>query len=285
MSPASGVCKKSNPGFPVAALPDRNSRLTNSNTRFNIQPLGVRLNGLEASMSPQLKPILAPSVETRQKLLDAAVRLFAEHGFRSVSVRDLCMEAGANIAAINYHFGGKQGLYVAIFESTLDADEARFQESLENMHTLIDRAAGSPAALASVASLFVKGLLSHLVGDDRTRWFGILVTRELAFPSAAFDLIYRRRAEPSQNLLAKLIAAASGVGAESASARLQAHALSGMVVHVCISRAILCRRMDWEEYSPERIAHVGETLTQLICSALALAFSGVTAPSGEKNDA
>ena len=43
--------------------------------------------------------------ETRQRLLDAAARLFAEHGFNKVSVRDICKEAGANVAA----------LYVAVF--------------------------------------------------------------------------------------------------------------------------------------------------------------------------
>ena len=39
--------------------------------------------------------------ETRQRLLDAAARLFAEHGFEKVTVRDICKEAGANVAAVN----------------------------------------------------------------------------------------------------------------------------------------------------------------------------------------
>ena len=52
-----------------------------------------------------------PSAETRQRLLDAGVRLFAEHGFKGVSVRDLSAAAEVNIAAINYHFGGKRELY------------------------------------------------------------------------------------------------------------------------------------------------------------------------------
>jgi TetR/AcrR family transcriptional regulator, regulator of cefoperazone and chloramphenicol sensitivity len=58
---------------------------------------------------------------TRSRLLDAATRLFAERGFRSVTVRDLCREAGANLAAVNYHFGDKLGLYKEVMERTLDA--------------------------------------------------------------------------------------------------------------------------------------------------------------------
>ena len=42
-----------------------------------------------------------------------AARLFAERGFARVTVRDICRKARANVAAVNYHFGGKHGLYTA----------------------------------------------------------------------------------------------------------------------------------------------------------------------------
>jgi AcrR family transcriptional regulator len=48
---------------------------------------------------------------TRTRLLEAAETLFAERGFTATSVRDICKLAGANLAAINYHFGDKQRLY------------------------------------------------------------------------------------------------------------------------------------------------------------------------------
>ncbi len=52
-------------------------------------------------------------LETRRKLLDAAGVLFAEKGFRDTKTADLCRMAGANIAAVNYHFKSKEELYVA----------------------------------------------------------------------------------------------------------------------------------------------------------------------------
>jgi len=55
---------------------------------------------------------------TRQRLLDVGVRLFSERGFHQVTVRELCHEAGANLAAVNYHFGGKLGLYREIVTGT-----------------------------------------------------------------------------------------------------------------------------------------------------------------------
>jgi AcrR family transcriptional regulator len=53
---------------------------------------------------------------TRERLLIAATRLFGDRGFASVTVRDLCREAGASVAAVNYHFGDKLGLYREVVE-------------------------------------------------------------------------------------------------------------------------------------------------------------------------
>jgi len=52
---------------------------------------------------------------TRQRILDAAQRLFSEHGSNGVSLRAITAEAGANSAAANYHFGSKSGLLEAVF--------------------------------------------------------------------------------------------------------------------------------------------------------------------------
>lgn len=58
---------------------------------------------------PQL---LADEADARERLLSAAQEAFAEHGFKGATVRDICRAAGANIAAVNYYFGGKESLYV-----------------------------------------------------------------------------------------------------------------------------------------------------------------------------
>lgn len=52
---------------------------------------------------------------TRQRILDAAQKLFSEHGSTGVSLRAITAEAGANSAAANYHFGSKLGLLEAVF--------------------------------------------------------------------------------------------------------------------------------------------------------------------------
>ena len=54
--------------------------------------------------------------ETRTRLLDAALALFAEQGFAKTSTREIALAAQVNISAISYYFGNKQGLYTALFE-------------------------------------------------------------------------------------------------------------------------------------------------------------------------
>jgi len=57
---------------------------------------------------------------TRDRLIKNAMEMFAEQGYDKTSVRELARKADANIAAINYHFGGKEGLYQAVLEYIVD---------------------------------------------------------------------------------------------------------------------------------------------------------------------
>lgn len=61
------------------------------------------------------KPLRSDGVEARNRLLDAALALFAEKGFSKTSTREIAQAAQVNIASISYYFGDKAGLYRAVF--------------------------------------------------------------------------------------------------------------------------------------------------------------------------
>ena len=57
--------------------------------------------------------------DTRERILVSSRKLFAEKGFDMTSVRDITSDAGCNVASVNYHFGGKENLYLETFRSML----------------------------------------------------------------------------------------------------------------------------------------------------------------------
>lgn len=103
-----------------------------------------------------------PEPATRDSLLDAAEGLFAEHGFGSASVRAITDAAGANVAAINYHFGSKLGLVKAVLErrvGPLNAERLRRLEICEK---------NPGATLDEVVAAFIQPAL-EMVRDDADR--------------------------------------------------------------------------------------------------------------------
>src|SRR5438477_4352893 len=83
----------------------------------------------------------ATSPDTKTRILDAAERLFVEHGFEATSLRSLTSAAGVNLAAVHYHFGSKEELFQAVLTRRLDPMNQERIDLLER----VEREAGSRA--------------------------------------------------------------------------------------------------------------------------------------------
>ena len=95
------------------------------------------------------------SAATRQRLIEAAARKFAQNGFRAVSIRDIASAAEVNPALINYHFGGKEG----IFEEVIRASAA--DHVAQRMHDLTRaRANGARIDLEGLLRIYLQPLLN-----------------------------------------------------------------------------------------------------------------------------
>ena len=95
---------------------------------------------------------------TKVRLIEAAGEEFAGKGFDSARIRTICERAGANVAAVNYHFGDKEQLYV---ETVLDAHRCGLDDP--------GRGRGHAAGTGRAASLFHPPLLEPSPGDQPSR--------------------------------------------------------------------------------------------------------------------
>jgi AcrR family transcriptional regulator len=91
--------------------------------------------------------------DTRQQLIRTAIREFALHGFDAPSIRELTVAAGVNQAAINYHFGSKDGLIKTIFD---ELASPLIEERLKGLDDLERQANGTPLSLESVIRVMVE---------------------------------------------------------------------------------------------------------------------------------
>lgn len=121
---------------------------------------------------------------SRERLLKEAETLFAEKGYHAVSVREITRAAKCNLAAVNYHFGNKETLYLEIFRSRWLPRAKKMRGCFEKILAAQDDS--SPRALVqALAEAFLKGPLS----DEERLSHCQLMIRELTKPTEAFKLV------------------------------------------------------------------------------------------------
>ena len=128
---------------------------------------------------------------TRDRLLDEAEDLFAQRGYHAVSVREITKAAESNLAAVNYHFGNKQNLYLEVFRARWLPRASRIQQSFKQ--SLKNNGNPTPnMVVQSFARSFLEGPMS---ADERTRHLK-LISGELVQPTEAFELVVEQVFRP-----------------------------------------------------------------------------------------
>jgi AcrR family transcriptional regulator len=133
------------------------------------------------------------SAETRRRVLDAAEQLFAERGIEGVSIRDITHAAGVNLAAINYHFGTKQGLAAEVIKHCLGPLNAKRLKLLDEVEA---RVKGRPPKLEAVLEAMIRPAVER--GFDKqpgSETFLRLTGRCLSEPNVEIEQLVRSHFE------------------------------------------------------------------------------------------
>jgi len=208
-----------------------------------------------------MPPVQTDPQTTRERLLEAAGEVFAEHGFRGATVRAICQAAGANVGAVNYHFGGKRALYREVLRYAFERADERFP--------LEPPPAGAPAEARLRA--FVQAFLGRLFSAGRS-WHGRIMAREMADPSGALEELVQERFRP---LLGHLEGLVGELRPDLAAERRRLHGL-GLIAQCVFFRH--CRPVLDVLFGPEAY---GEADIPALTAHIVGAFLGGLEPRGE----
>lgn len=204
---------------------------------------------------------------TRQRLLEAAGEVFAEKGFRDATIREICKQAGANIAAVNYHFGGKERLY---------SDVLRFvDDAVHDRHPATELSAVNLPPERRL-ELFVRHFMNKVFDSDRPAWHQRLMTREMVEPTFALDELIDRNIKPRSQILQGIIRELLGPGASDTLVQRCAASVVGQCLFYWHCRPMIARLMPSLGYSPENVESIAAHITKFALAGVASARAAVS---------
>ncbi len=167
---------------------------------------------------------------TRERLLEAACAAFADKGFRDATVADICGRADANIAAVNYHFGSKEQLYVEAWRHAHRAVLSAFPPD-----------GGVPPDAPPEQRLRgrIRSLVLSTLGP-RDEAFQIMAL-EMAHPTGLLGQVFRESIRPLRALTETIVAELLGPEADEASVRLCTTCVTAPCLHLMRMRRMQSR--------------------------------------------
>lgn len=182
------------------------------------------------------------------RLLEAAGPIFADQGFHWAKVRDICASASANVAAVNYHFGDKLGLYTEVLRYSVAA---------------APRLPIGDGMLPPATQLrdFVRAILDCVFNVSRPAWHMKLLLQEMTHPTPALKELTQEFIRPRYEMLCGLIASLTGEGPKSRKTQLCAHSVVGQARHYLIARPVI--EAVWPDlaFTPKDLDAIADHIT------------------------
>ena len=161
-------------------------------------------------------------VDTYHKLLSAASEVFAEKGYRDTTIAEICRRARSNVAAVNYHFGSKDELYIAVWKNA-------FEEALR----MYPPDGGLPKETSPEERLraFNYSVLHRILDEGRLGLAGQILLREMSNPTDAVQRIHEDIIRPLRESTRQIIRQL--LGSEATEQQITFCAMS--VIHQCLA--------------------------------------------------
>ena len=202
---------------------------------------------------------ISSSHETRQRLLAAAGEVFARQGFRNATIREICRRARANLAAVNYHFGDKERLYLAVLVSA----HTRAREKYPLF-------SGDSADMPPAHRLrdFIHDLMFSLLDEGMPAWYGKLMAREMIEPTTALDTLVEDMLRPMAEKLGAIVRELLGAGVTADQVRYCQLSIVSQCLHYRHARPLIQRLFPQQHYEAADIQALVDHITRFSLIAL-----------------
>ena len=157
----------------------------------------------------------------RRRLIEAAGELFAENGYRETTVRDICRQADTNIAAVNYHFKGKDHLFEEVMIDVIKTGWRKYP---------VGYGCDEPLSPQEKLEAFVRGFFLRRFDFDRPDWHGRLLRRETLMMTPRARKLLGRYIVSNDKLLLSIVEDLLGPGAGKELVRLCAASVKGQLL-------------------------------------------------------
>lgn len=207
---------------------------------------------------------------TREKLLEVAGRVFAEHGYYAATVRDICAQADSNVAAVNYHFRDKLGLYTEVLQQSVRAS------NVHAMQDAFDQDVAPERILRDVIRARLSGVCRGDAADQKLR----ILLHELTQPTPAIDRILRKLMQPIYQRMLELVGELIGLPAHDETTRLCAHSIMGQIMLYALAGPLFARVWQGFKMTPQRTERIAEHIADF-----SMAYLNEVAAKNERNGA
>jgi len=193
-------------------------------------------------------------IESSEKLLKAAIEVFAEKGYKNTTVAEICRRAGSNIAAVNYHFGSKDELYATVWKNA-------FAEAMKIYPP--DGGVPDNASAEQKLRALVYSNLHRILDEGRLGCSGQILLREMAEHTDIIMKILHDTIRPLRQRTENIISELLGPNAE----KQQITFCELSLVHQCFAlgfrkgRKKLPADLQDEQLTPELIDALAEHIT------------------------
>ncbi len=200
---------------------------------------------------------------TRSRLIEAGLDIFGEHGYTGATTRMIADRGGVNLAAIPYHFGGKEGLYGAVIGHIITTVRGQLDPVLGEIEERLGQGRPEPGEAQELLQKFLGRLVDFVVGSKEAPRFSRIILREQMSPSSAYDQIYEGIMRPILTMAATLLAVITGrQDGPDRETRLRAFVLIGQIMAFRFARETLVRNLGLEGYSPGETAEINRIVLE-----------------------